>query len=880
MNIPAWLRKLGPESLGPAFRTIDIDAIQDPRSADLQGPSLTFLNQPEMLRSAITAPSVTPKQPSESAQSRRFGPVAGVSEQHRPTPFVGRKAELRRLLAAQRRAAAGHGQVVLLSGAAGVGKSRIVRELCMAQPQKELWHHCSPERTFSPLHPVTGREQVPGLSDASCPHPDSTPQRLRSQTFELLLARIEQLAQQQAVLAVYEDLQWADPSTLEFLDRLVDRIPSLPILAVMTFRPDFEAAWHGHAHAVPLALPALEHGACQAMIHHLAEGESLAEPVLEHIIVHSAGVPLLVEELTRAALEVSDEIDPDKSADAAAVAAIPSTLREALIARLAQSSDSMMIAQIGAVIGCEFSDALITAVFGWPQERLRSALDQLMASEIVVRCGSARDAVYRFRHALIRDAAYDSMDEPLRRQLHGGLARILATRWPDVASDAPDLLARHYSAAGLAEPAVACWLRAGQRASERCAHAEAIAMFCKGLDLIDHLPSAREPAAVRAELLAGLAQALIATKGPAAPEVEQACDMARTLCQRAGEVPRLFPTVRNLWEHYNTRGHVEAACELAEQCQRLAAGAPQPNLVAEADFCLGVSSLFVGRLAEARERLNRSVVGSDVRCRRDLVASEMRDPRTIALVHLAHASWLCGYPEQAVRVSQEAVATARAAGHPFTLTYALLGASWLSQLGRDVPATRALAADALACATEEGFPAFLAMARIIRDWASIDTEPAEGLAAAVRAALGDYRTTGMGIARPYLLSLLADVHGALLETGPALEVLNEAAEVASATGERWYEPEIRRREGELLLRQSITNRRVASARFCQAIAVAQQQGGKSLELRAAVSLARLWADVGRRSQARDLLAPIYDWFKEGFETADLKDAAALLDEVR
>jgi predicted ATPase len=359
--------------------------------------------------------------------------------------------------------------------------------------------------------------------------------------------------------------------------------------------------------------------------------------------------------------------------------------------------------------------------------------------------------------------------------------------------------------------------------------------------------------------------------------------MARTLCQSAGEEDsRLFPAVRSLWEYYNTRGDVEAACELAEQCQKLAAGAQEPSLVADAEFCLGVSSLFVGRLAEGRERLNRSVVRFEARGRRDLAANPVRDPRIIALVHLAQALWLCGYPDQAVRASQEAVATARAAGHPFALTYALLGASWVSQFRREVDATRLLAADAMTCATEEGFPAFLAMARILRDWTSIDAEIAEQAAAttAVRTALEEYRATGMGIARPYLLGLLAEVHGALLETEPALDVLDDAAKVADATGERWYEPEIRRQEGELLLRQSITNRRVASARFCQAIAVAQQQGSKSLELRAAVSLARLWADVGRRSQARGLVAPIYGWFKEGFETADLTAARALLDELQ
>ncbi len=290
----------------------------------------------------------------------------------------------------------------------------------------------------------------------------------------------------------------------------------------------------------------------------------------------------------------------------------------------------------------------------------------------------------------------------------------------------------------------------------------------------------------------------------------------------------------------------------------------------------------MGQLAEARDRLNRSAVRFKVRSRQDPGAAAGRDPRIIALVHLAQVLWLCGYPDQALRVSQEAVEMARAAGHAFTTTYALLGASWVSQLRRDVERTRTLATEAMAVATEEGFAAFLAMAKVLRGWTSIDQEAGDlaASAGAVCAALQDYRTTGMEIARPYLLGLLAEMHGALPETELALDLLDEGAEVANASGERWYEPEIRRQEGELLLRQSITNRRVASARFCQAIAVAQLQGGKSLELRAAVSLARLWADLGRRSQAHDVLAPIYGWFKEGFDTPDLRAASALLDELR
>jgi predicted ATPase len=301
----------------------------------------------------------------------------------------------------------------------------------------------------------------------------------------------------------------------------------------------------------------------------------------------------------------------------------------------------------------------------------------------------------------------------------------------------------------------------------------------------------------------------------------------------------------------------------------------------EADFCLGVSSLFVGQLAEARERLTQSVVRSEGQCGRDLALSDGRNPRIVSLAHLAQALWLCGYPDQAVRASQEALAAARAAGHPFGLTYALLAASWVFQLRRDADASCALAADAIALAAEEDLPAFLAMATILRASASIDGAADEQAAAAaeIHRALAAYRATGAEIARPYLLGLQAEVHEAAAETEQALGVLAEAAEVARTTGERWYEPEIRRREGELLLRQSITNRRVASARFCQAIAVANQQGGRSLELRAAVSLARLWSDLGRRAQAQDLLAPVYDWFKEGFDTADLVAAKALLEEL-
>jgi predicted ATPase len=404
--------------------------------------------------------------------------------------------------------------------------------------------------------------------------------------------------------------------------------------------------------------------------------------------------------------------------------------------------------------------------------------------------------------------------------------------------------------------------------------------------VLDGLPDGPEHTPRRADLLVALGRVLTVAKGHAAPEVEQAFGLAQTLCRKAGRssrfsasTRRLFPAARSLWDHYNTRANLDTARELAGQCQRLAADTHDPGLLSEAHFCLGVSSLWAGELAEARERLTRSIVLHDVK--RQGHPPLDPEPRIVGLSHLAQASWLRGFPDQAVRASQEAVEMARAAGHPFTLTYALLFASLGAQFRRDAEATRALAADASACAAEEGFPSFLAMAAILRGWASSRQAQEQAPAAReMQEALEHYRASGAEIARPYLLALLAEVHAAAGGVEHALAALAEGVEVASATGERWYEAELRRREGVLLLGQSIVNRRSASARFCQAIAVAHQQGSKSLELRAAVSLARLWSDVGRRTQAHDLLAPIYGWFTEGFDTADLKEAKQLLDELR
>ena len=937
MNAIAWLRKLGYGSTGLRFRNefINLEALEG-----LQPLDRVETPEPRRRLNGIAASTereercpgglAGPWEDSGRGAAARAWPlkplvrVDTTPERARSAPFVARDAEFRVLLRAWRTAADGRGRVALLSGEAGMGKSRLIRELCkrqVAHPHTELWHRCAPEYGASPLYPLVSRLQqsagiiredgpaerfaklealvttsLAGIEDpceaaallanllgVDAPEQHSRlklmPQQLRERIFDVLLALVQGLSRRQLVVAVYEDLQWADRSTLEFLDRLIHRIAGLPVLVVMTFRPEFETPWNGRACAVPIALPPLECAPCRTMIGHLCGPETLAEPVLDEIIRHSRGVPLLLEELTSTALEAAEAIGACVAGEGRAPAVAPG-LAEAVTARLGRSSTVAAVAAAAAVIGREFTREMLAALADWPEDRLDWALERLVRSGLVVHDGASANASYAFKHSLIQAVAYGSLPDSVRRSLHYAVARFLEERAPDVAVSTPELMARHYTAAGASERAVAWCLGAGRRAADCCAHAEAIALFSKGLELLDKLPAFPEQAAYRAAVLAALARSLIVTKGAEAPEVDRACGLARVLCQGADPHPALLPAIGTLWDHYSTRADFEAAGELAGHFHRLAAGAEDPCWSTEADLCRGVSALFMGQLREAHHRLTRSVARLDVDCRRHL-AAEVTDRRIVARAHLAQALWLCGYPDQAERVSQEAITAARAAGHPFVLTYALLAASWVCELRREAEASRALASDAIALAAEAGLPAFLAIGSILRDAAATDLQPAEPTvaAAAIDQALDTYRAAGAKIARPYLLGLRAGAHEAAAETEQALGVLADAAELARTTGERWYEPEILRRQGELLLRQSVSNRRVASAYFCQAIALANQQGSKSFELRAALSLARVWSDLGRRVQARDLLAPVYDWFKEGFGTADLLAAKAFLDEL-
>lgn len=921
MSILAWLRKLGNGRDGLRLRNeiLNFKIIVGPQSANRSKPSgpLGLLIGPVLPRASHRfAGGATPWARSGRAPPAQVRQLAPVSREDRgPAPFVGRDAELGVLRRAWGEAAAGRGQVVLLSGEAGIGKSRLVRELCerqAAQPHALLWHRCAPEYGATPFRPIVSRlREAAGFFPEDGPEerlakleallaclgddidrrtaaflladllgidlperlntPRMMPRTLRERTFEVLLAWLEATARREMLVAVYDDLQWADPSTRELLDRLVERIADLPILVVMTFRPEFEAPWAAREGATSLPISALEPPPCRSMVDQMSGG-ALAERIAEELIVRSRGIPLLLEELTRALLDAMDGVE-------GSVPAVPSGLAPAVIARMDRSSATAATIRVAAVIGRAFRCEALAALAGWPEDRLREALDRLVASGLLVREGAPLQERYAFRHALVREVVYRSLREPARRSVHAALARLLEQRRPELAASAPEMVARHYAAAGMPKEAVLWWLYAGERAAERCSHAEAITAFGTALELLGKVRPVREQAAYRARLLAALAQARSASQAAGAPELTEASSLASALCHGAHPDPRLLPTVRALWDHHQTRAELATAGELAAGCNRLTAMARDQRWSSQAAFCRGVTALFLGEVVEAKECLTRSAVGGYGQhrsCRTPWDGAG--DPRIASLAHLAQAFWLCGYPDQAVRTGEEAIAAARAAGHPFGLAYALVAASWVCQLGRLDEAGRSLAAEAMSVAAEAGLPAFLAISTILECAMTPDRVGGEA-ETAVDQALEAYRAAGAEIARPYLLALRGGLHDAAGEAERALCLFAEAAEVAAATGERWYEPEIRRREGELLLRGSILNRRLASARFCQAMALGTQQGSRMLELRAAVCLARLWSELGRRIPARDLLAERYGWFKEGFDQPDLAAARALLEEL-
>jgi predicted ATPase len=550
------------------------------------------------------------------------------------------------------------------------------------------------------------------------------------------------------------------------------------------------------------------------------------------------------------------------------------------MARLDRLATVKSLAQLGATLGREFAYELFQAVGLWDEETVRRGLHQLVEAEFLYQRGLPPQATYTFKHALIQDVAYQSLLRSTRQHYHQRIAQVLEARFPATVETQPELLAQHYTEAGLIAEAVPYWQRAGQRAIERSANVEAIAHLRQGIALLTTLPDT--PARVQAELTfqTTLGPALMATRGYAAPEVAATYHRARELCQQAEETPELFPVLWGLWLLYTGRAEHETAQELGEQCLSLAQRLDDPALLLEAHLALGDSCFHLGQLSHAHAHLEQGIRLYDPHQHHALTFRYGNvDPGAVCLVYAGWTLWMLGYLDQALERSNQGLTLAQNLEHPYTLARGLYWTTLLHQERREWQVVSERAETAITVATAQQIALVLAVGPIMRGWAlAMQGQGAEGLMQ-LRQGLDAYRATGTAFERPHFLSMLAEVHRSLGQPEAGLTALSKALTLVEKTGERYYEAELHRLQGELLLLQAAPEVSHAETCFQQALAIARRQQAKSLELRAAMSLSRLWQQQGKRDAAHDLLAPIYGWFTEGFDTVDLQEAKALLDEL-
>jgi predicted ATPase/class 3 adenylate cyclase len=840
------------------------------------------------------------------------------------TALVGREEETELLLRRWSRSKSGEGQAVLLSGEAGIGKSRLTAALLESiarEPHTRLRYFCSPQHTDSAFYSIIGQmERAAGLlhndtqqqkldkldallaqtstsaqdaaliaemmslpNDGRYPTLELTPQQRRQRTLEALTAQMEALSQQNPVLMIFEDAHWADPTSLEAFGRVVDRIRTFRVLLLVTFRSEFNAPWVGRPYVTALIINRLTEREASAMIDCIVGNKPLPASIRQDIIERTDGIPLFVEEMTKAVLEAESEGAAEHVAAAvpSPVLAVPASLHASLMARLDRlGGPAKEMAQIGAAIGREFSHALLAAVARKQDGELQSALGRLIEAGLLFRQGGPPHATYLFKHALVRDAAYGSLLRNQRQQLHALIAAAIETKFPEIVDTQPEWLAQHCDEAGWSEKAAHYWRAAGEQAVRRAANVEAIEHFRRALLRNAERPVGIERSRTELAILSQLGPALMSVHGWAAPEVGEIVERATNVAQQLETSRDLAAPLTNLWLFRFTRGELDQADQVSEEIFRIARELNDPEIALQAHHATYPMRWARGLYSEASKHIEDCIALYDEKRHAHHRYHYIgHDPAVCAMIIGASVKWALGHPAQAAELERNALVLARRLLHAPSLAHALFWSTESQLQRRDVAAVAATARELLALCEEYRLAQYGALALIALGWAQVRLgEVTEGLMR-LKEGLAQLNRTGMRFWFSRAKTALAE---AWLVAGHYDEGLDEASQALSSAGEigmRFDLPRLQLLRGELLLHVPGRQSETAESCFRSAFEIAGAQAARGWALRAMTSMARLLAERGERMQAYELLNPIYVSFTEGFDTGDLKEAKALLDEL-
>jgi len=888
----------------------------------LAGGAFDYADLDELDLKGIAAPTRAYRVLGVSSAASRFdaATLSGLA------PLVGREQELDMLLdrwqQVQRHRA---GQMVLLSGEPGIGKSRVMsalRERLEVGKIQPLRFQCSPYNVNSTLHPIManferalefGRDESPAsrldklealvvdhygrpLRDVrflaamlSIPFEERygplamAPRLVKEETIRVLVDMVKAAAGAQPSLMLFEDVHWADPTTLEVLGRLVGELESISLLAVLTCRPEFQAPWSARACFTALDLARLTPAQCGLLVSGVAGGKGLPAELTAQIIAKTDGVPLFVEELTKTILEsgeLKDEGDRYVYAGTSASVSIPATLRDSLTARLDRVAAVKEIAQVGAAIGREFSYELIAALDVMEAPALADALGQLTTSELAFCRGAIPQAVYTFKHALVQDAAYDSLLKSRRQPLHGKIARVLAERWPETRDTNPELLAHHYTEAGLNEYAVPLWKKAGERAMQRFALPEAVTHLRTGMSLLETLPATPARDLMELDLRTALGPAIVAQRGWAHKDVSDILEPAWALAELRKHRRSYLPILNSLWVHYLcAEDGLGVSLQWAEKLLAEGDAAHDGNLEIVGHRAASASYYWMGDFAAARRHGDIVQSMYDPQRHWHIVPLTNTDPLTGEGIYRAQYLWMLGYPDQAVAASDQRDEHARRRNHPFDLAFALTLGAQVFDFRCEPDELLRRADEAERVGREHGVALlYEVMAEISRGIAWLRSGRAAYSVVQLDKSVARLMATGHRVWVWYLRALQAEGLALTGDFDAASTLIDESIKRIERGRDRSHYSEVLRLKGWMLGLQGRPDE--AERSLSVAIDVARSQQAKSWELRAATTLARLVADRGDPASARDLLAPVYNWFTEGFDTRDLREARALLDALQ